>query len=149
MSYIFTNPSDLARTKNKWGMGYYDTDVFPFPQGTGGPFQAFPGTPGLHNPPFGTPIPPVMTCPKPAKGMGMFRPNQAVARGLYTLGDASMPLLTDTTSITASTPLLLAGGLLLFLAFGLLGKKKVAAFGRRRRKRLVRKYQRKLAELEA
>jgi hypothetical protein len=39
--------------------------------------------------------------------------------------------------------------LLLFLAFGLLGKKKVAAFGRRRKVRLRRKYQRKLAELEA
>lgn len=153
MAYIFTNPSDATRTKNKWGMGYYDTDIFPFPQAAGGPFQAFPGVPGLANPPFGSAkIPPVMTCPRP-KGMSFFRPNQAIARGLYGLGQDS----TDTTAIitnpafpvAVNMPLLLAGGGALLLAFVLFGKKKVGGFQRRRRTRLRRKYQRRLMELEA
>jgi hypothetical protein len=144
MSYIISNPSDLARTKNKWGMGYYDTDIFPFPQGTAGPFQAFPGTPGLANPPFGNPIPPVMTCPKPATGMGMFRPNQAVARGLYSLGQASTPLI-STSGLTVDPTLLFGGVALLAAAMFLFGAKKAPAI----RQRKIRRYRRKLAALEA
>jgi hypothetical protein len=35
-------------------LGYYVSDRFPFPQDAGGPFNAFPGTPYLANPPFPT-----------------------------------------------------------------------------------------------
>jgi hypothetical protein len=34
-------------------MGYYVSDRYPFPQGNGGPYPRFPGTPFLANPPFG------------------------------------------------------------------------------------------------
>lgn len=33
-------------------LGYYVSDRFPYPQGAGGPYDAFPGTPSLLNPPF-------------------------------------------------------------------------------------------------
>jgi hypothetical protein len=33
-------------------LGYYISDRFPYPQGTAGPFDAYPGTPYLSNPPF-------------------------------------------------------------------------------------------------
>ena len=33
-------------------LGYYISDRFPYPQGSGGPFDAYPGTPWLQNPPF-------------------------------------------------------------------------------------------------
>jgi hypothetical protein len=33
-------------------LGYYVSDRFPFPQGAGGPYDTFPGTPSLLNPPF-------------------------------------------------------------------------------------------------
>jgi len=33
-------------------LGYYVSDRFPFPQGSGGPYDAFPGSPSLLNPPF-------------------------------------------------------------------------------------------------
>jgi hypothetical protein len=33
-------------------LGYYVSDRFPFPQGNGGPFDVFPGSPYLQNPPF-------------------------------------------------------------------------------------------------
>ena len=35
-------------------LGYYVSDRFPFPQGNGGPYDAFPGTPQLTTPPFST-----------------------------------------------------------------------------------------------
>lgn len=34
-------------------LGYYTSDRFPYPQGPGGPFDNFPGTPYLANAPFG------------------------------------------------------------------------------------------------
>jgi len=33
-------------------LGYYISDRFPYPQGAGGPFDAYPGSPYLQNPPF-------------------------------------------------------------------------------------------------
>jgi len=33
-------------------LGYYASERFPFPQGAGGPYQQFPGSPFLANPPF-------------------------------------------------------------------------------------------------
>ncbi len=33
-------------------LGYYTSDRFPFPQGAGGPYDTFPGSPSLLNPPF-------------------------------------------------------------------------------------------------
>ena len=47
---------------------YYDADRFPFPQGTNGPWSAFPGSPSLAHPPF---------------GLSFYRPNQAISRGVY------------------------------------------------------------------
>jgi hypothetical protein len=35
-------------------LGYYVSDRFPYPQGAGGPYDTFPGTPALSNPPFQT-----------------------------------------------------------------------------------------------
>jgi hypothetical protein len=35
-------------------LGYYVSDRFPFPQGNGGPYDAFPGNPQLTTPPFAT-----------------------------------------------------------------------------------------------
>lgn len=35
-------------------LGYYVSDRFPFPQGTGGPYDPFVGTPALATPPFST-----------------------------------------------------------------------------------------------
>lgn len=34
-------------------LGYYVSDRFPYPQGAGGPYDNFPGTPYLANAPFG------------------------------------------------------------------------------------------------
>ena len=34
-------------------LGYYVSDRFPFPQGNGGPYDSFPGSPYLANAPFG------------------------------------------------------------------------------------------------
>ncbi|MGH8135065.1 MAG: hypothetical protein ACRER4_01860 [Steroidobacteraceae bacterium] len=33
-------------------LGYYVSDRFPYPQGSGGPYDSFPGSPSLLNPPF-------------------------------------------------------------------------------------------------
>ena len=33
-------------------LGYYISDRFPYPQGSGGPYDAYPGSPYLLNPPF-------------------------------------------------------------------------------------------------
>ncbi|HVB99887.1 MAG TPA: hypothetical protein VNJ12_11230 [Candidatus Dormibacteraeota bacterium] len=33
-------------------LAYYTSDRFPYPQGSGGPYDRFPGTPSLANPPF-------------------------------------------------------------------------------------------------
>ena len=35
-------------------LGYYVSDRFPFPQGNGGPYDTFPGSPQLTTPPFST-----------------------------------------------------------------------------------------------
>lgn len=35
-------------------LGYYVSDRFPFPQGAGGPYDVFPGSPALATPPFST-----------------------------------------------------------------------------------------------
>jgi len=158
VSYIISNPSDLARTKNKWGMGFYSTDVFPYGQGNGGPFAAFAPNAGLlTGGPF--PVPPVITCPPPAtstktgtKSLGFFRPNQALARKLYFLGqdetttaNAQPPAPTPTIPIIPAgglnvDPTMLIGGIaLLAAAMFLFGTKKGPAIRRRRVARLRRR----------
>jgi len=53
-NFSLTGASTAMSGDLDFDLGYYVSDRFPFPQDTGGPFQAFPGTPYLSNPPFPT-----------------------------------------------------------------------------------------------
>ena len=49
------NPANAGSSMSgdlDFDLGYYASERFPFPQGAGGPYQQFPGTPFLANPPF-------------------------------------------------------------------------------------------------
>ena len=77
-------------------------------------------------------------------GMGMFRPNQAVARGLYSFGQDSTTIV-PSSGLTVDPTLLVGGIALLAAAMFLFGAKKAPAI----RQRKIRRYRRKLAALEA
>jgi hypothetical protein len=96
-------------------VGYYVGDRFPFPQASGGPFMAFPGTPQL-----------CATSQSKADTLGFYRPNQAVQR-IYMRGLGQSIDLADPTTLA-----LLGGGA---LAAWWLFKKRRGRNPRRRRNR--------------
>ena len=92
-------------------MRYYaQGDRFPYPQGTGGPYDVFVCNPHLANPPFESfPVSqPGAICAAGSTKLNFFRPNQALVRGVVggrSLGQSSTPIL----------PLAIVGGAALFL----------------------------------
>jgi hypothetical protein len=112
--YALNQRTDFLVTKGyRPTMRYYASDRFPYAQGPGGPYEIYPSTPGLDNPPFQSfPISqPGAICAAGSTKLNFFRPNQALVRGVVGrqasigLGDGSLPIV----------PLAIAGGALLFL----------------------------------
>ena len=116
-------------------VGYYVGDAFPFGQGNSGPYQTFPGTPGI---PSGAVICP----PVKHKGLGYYRPNQAFVQGRVLSG---LGLDVQPTTLLIGIGAL---GVALFLLGGKVAPKlrrRRAAGLRRRRESLSRR----IAALEA
>jgi len=99
-------------------MRYYAQDRFPFAQGPGGPYDVWPATPGLDNPPFSSfPVAqPGAICAAGSGKMSFFRPNQALVRGVVGGGMRGMGV-----SPTSLSPMLLLGGAIASIGALLLG----------------------------
>ena len=96
-------------------MRYYTRDRFPYPQGSGGPYDVEPGVPGLDNPPFQSfPVSqPGAICAAGSTKLNFYRPNQALVRGVVRGGmgaDRGPSLLLQIAEIGIG---LLTAGLLL------------------------------------
>lgn len=80
---------------------YYGSDRFPFAQGSGGPYDVNPATPGLDNPPFQSfPVSqPGAICASGSTKMNFYRPNQALVRGVVRGGMQGMRGGGDSSSL--------------------------------------------------